>query len=824
MIRTILSPGVEIHEVDKSQYTPDVGTLPRALVFGFASKGPNKTTTEITSMSNFRTIYGTPSNEPERYFYNAVDSLIGAGATVVASKIPYSKDSRYVGVKYTVGPQSEEIKDRDIDVDAFLESYQDRDDNKDDWDPDNDLKTFSVELENSPRTEEEQKADISAGLSFIKQVDPTVLSASVIRSGGGKTSKARMGVSLSDKAFLELESGGRRDKLDDYSFIIVDKTKGIYKPFVGNGSQIDCLGILPVVTTAPNAMAIAYELPGVNMDSVDSKEISTVVNVFEPLTNLNYVKENNTDDIFEGSDSEISSFWSIGAKTYPGANTINSISKSAAEFFPTVTYSANASPTADGSVAGFDHRYFSYIGIVVYKIGVDRGSGNLVAEPIESFAGSLLANAKDVRTNASVFIEDIVNSTSNYISIYVDDKLADQADETARALFSKNSILFTEPGPGVVLGLPPVYANKSIDYETITENMENVFKSQSNILASTLDVVVDAGLSTIGQCVYGRKNPKNHLGPDGVSTLKPSEMPVSVDELLILKQVNDLENKGPWPGWRAIVNLMKKFCETTRKDCAFVCDSPRFFSLKNQRKLINPYDVSSSVANVILPKIRHISGVNTSYGWGYAVWFQIADASDGTIFWCPPSIFGANRYILTRTRWNVWDAPAGMTRGAISIDDTSFEPDLNARNTLYSNSWNYSLTDVRNGVTTLEGQKTFQSFPSAFDRINVRSLFLDVERRVFNIARNYVYEPNTADTRQRFVDNITPIFQTLKAEGGCYDYKIVADESINTPEVIDNNEFRVRIGLQPVKTIEFVLIDFVATRTGSNWSELLVDE
>ena len=809
MIRTILSPGVEIHEVDKSQYTPDVGTLPRALVFGFASKGPNKTTTEITSMADFRTVYGTPTNEPERYFYNAVDSMIGAGATVVASKIPYSNDSNYVGVKYTVREHGKiEVDDRDVDIDTLIESYKPREDPP--WDEVNITSFTNTATGNLPTDDE-----ISSGLVQIKKVDPTVTDIFDIES--------KECVRITDTGFLELESGAHRGDLPTRSFFIVDKTKGIYKPFVGNGSQIDCLGILPVVTTAPNAMAIAYELSAVNMDTVENDEISTVVNVFEPLTGVNYLEFDGSPtteekDRLYTSDDEISSFWSIGAQTMPGANTLDSISKSAAEFFPTITYSANANPTKDGSVAGFDHRYFSYIGIVVYRIGVDRGNGNLIAEPIESFAGSLLANAKDVRTNASVFIEDIVNSTSNYISIYVNEKLADQVDEDDNIHFTKNSILYSKPSPGVILGLPPFYAEKSIDFKTISDNMDNVFKSQSNILASTLDVVVDAGLSTIGECVYGTK-PISEGGSADDNT-----DPVEVKNLSILKQLDERLNKGPWPGWRAVVNKMKKFCETTRKDCAFVCDSPRFFSLRNQRKLINPYDVSSSVATMILPKIRHISGVNTSYGWGYAVWFQIADASDGTIFWCPPSIFGANRYIWTRTRWHVWDAPAGMVRGAVSVDDTSFEPDLNARNTLYSNAWNYNLTDVRNGVTTLEGQKTFQSFPSAFDRINVRSLFLDVERRVFNIARNYVYEPNTADTRQEFVDNILPIFQTLKAEGGCYDYKIVADESINTPEVIDNNEFRVRIGLQPVKTIEFVLIDFVATRTGSNWSELLVDE
>jgi hypothetical protein len=573
-------------------------------------------------------------------------------------------------------------------------------------------------------------------------------------------------------------------------------------------------------------MAIAQEISAVNMSSLDKDEISDVVNLFEPLDSIDYISsvvdaKVNT-DWGVNNQKDIEDFWSVGPKTVYGANTVNSISKVASQFFPAISYASSASsnPNPSDGMIPFDHNYFSYIGVVVFKISVDRGNGCLNAEPVEAFAGSLLRNARDLRTNSSTFIENVINSTSDYISIYVNENLANQTTEndnvtdepgsttdfTGTTILSKNSLLYSVPGTGLILGVPPAsVVNKKISFEKITDYMEKVFQSQSNKLASILDVVVDAGLSTIAECLTQE---------DG------SHVTVEANKLELLNQKDNKKNEGPWTGWRAVINLMKKFCETTRKDCVFICDSPRFLSLKNQRKIVNPYDMSS-VADKILPKIRLISGINTSYGWGYANWFKIADAATGTSFWCPPSIFGANKYIISRTRWNTWDAPAGMTRGVISVDDTSFEPDLNARNVIYSNSWNYALTDVQNGVTTLEGQKTFQAYQSAFDRINVRSLFLDLERRVFKIARNYIYEPNTADTRQQFIDNVTPIFSTTKSEGGCYDYKIVADETLNTPEVIDNNEFRIRIGVQPTKTIEFILMEFVASRTGSDWSELL---
>ena len=780
MIRTILSPGFELKETDRSQYTTDLATTPRALVMGFSSQGPVQATTDITSMTDFRTIYGTPTNEVERYFYNAADYLIGAGATVVAAKIPYQGDNAYTAIKYTVNKAQAQRDIDDLSVEDYIESFARHTSNP-----------YGREMSESLSSSD--TIDPAVYAAFAK-TDPTITDFVTVRADAA--------IALDNEDVADLDSN-YRDKIGDKAFLIVDKSRGVYKTFTGNGSNIDCIGILPVVTTAANAMAIADEISTVKMNSTDPSAITTM-NLFEPLDNIAYI--NNLDMTtreFDINTNEISGYWSVGPKTYKDSNTLESLSKIASQFFPAVTYSSSASNNAnpESGILPFDRNYFSYIGVVVFKVGVERGSGCLYAEPVEAFAGSLLKNAKDIRTNGSTFIENVINTTSKYISIYIADDIADNIDNE---VIPVGALLYAKPADGCILGIPPKTVKEhTIKGTTITDTMDKVFKSQSNILGSTLDVVVDAGLSTIAECVNN----------DGE---------VAANDLEILKEKRGSEKRtGPWTGWRNVVNKMKQFCETTRKDCVFIIDSPRFLSLRNNRKVVNPYDMSSTVADEILPKIKMISGINSSYGWGYVPWFNIGDASDGISFWCPPSILGANRYIITRTRWNTWDAPAGMTRGPISVVDTSFEPDLNARNVIYSNGWNYAVTDVQNGVTTLEGQKTFQSYQSAFDRINVRSLFLDLERRVFRIARNYIYEPNTAEVRQRFVDDIDPIFASTKSLGGCYDYMIIADETINTPQTIDNNEFHVRIGVQPTKTIEFVLVEFVASRTGSDWSELI---
>lgn len=211
--------------------------------------------------------------------------------------------------------------------------------------------------------------------------------------------------------------------------------------------------------------------------------------------------------------------------------------------------------------------------------------------------------------------------------------------------------------------------------------------------------------------------------------------------------------------------------------------------------------------------------MNTNYGAGYLDWFQIADEFTGDLFWCPPSIKAMGVYINTDVNFEYWDAPAGLNRGVVAALDTAFSPTSKQAGSIYTKNWNYAINYPYDGIV-LEGQKTFQVKPSAFDRVNVRRLFLRLERQTNKVARYFVYEGNTAYTRQRLIDTLDPIFYQAKVGGGLYDYKIICDESINTPNVIDNNELRVKIGLKPVKSAEFILVDFVALGTGSSWSEM----
>ena len=150
-----------------------------------------------------------------------------------------------------------------------------------------------------------------------------------------------------------------------------------------------------------------------------------------------------------------------------------------------------------------------------------------------------------------------------------------------------------------------------------------------------------------------------------------------------------------------------------------------------------------------------------------------------------------------------------------SITDLAVNPQQKQRDLLYKVSINPVVNFPQEGFTIM-GQKTLLKAPSAFDRINVRRLFLYLEKSVLNTTKYFVFEPNTSFTRNRLVNTITPVFDLAKNTQGVYDYLIVCNDTNNTADVIDDNTLVVDIYIKPTRTAEFILVNFYATRTNQN--------
>jgi phage tail sheath protein FI len=149
-------------------------------------------------------------------------------------------------------------------------------------------------------------------------------------------------------------------------------------------------------------------------------------------------------------------------------------------------------------------------------------------------------------------------------------------------------------------------------------------------------------------------------------------------------------------------------------------------------------------------------------------------------------------------------------------------PKQNHCDQLYGININPIKYDANDGFVVF-GQKTLQTKPSAFDRINVRRTFLYFEKTVKDVIKYFVFEPNSLFTRNQVMQTLTPLFEFVKTSNpqGIYDYKILCNKTNNTPDVIDNNELVVDIFIQPVRAAEFIQVNFIATRTGENFSELI---
>ena len=168
-----------------------------------------------------------------------------------------------------------------------------------------------------------------------------------------------------------------------------------------------------------------------------------------------------------------------------------------------------------------------------------------------------------------------------------------------------------------------------------------------------------------------------------------------------------------------------------------------------------------------------------------------------------------------------WFSPGGLTRGQIkNVIKLSYNPSKADRDTLYVKGINPVVTFPGEG-TVLFGDKTLLNRPSVFDRINVRRLFIVLEKSIARAARASLFEFNDSFTRAQFIGIVEPFLRTVQSRRGITDYRVICDTTNNTPDIIDNNQFVGDIYIKPARTINFIQLNFVAVRTGVAFEEIV---
>lgn len=256
----------------------------------------------------------------------------------------------------------------------------------------------------------------------------------------------------------------------------------------------------------------------------------------------------------------------------------------------------------------------------------------------------------------------------------------------------------------------------------------------------------------------------------------------------------------------AVVSEVLAFCRDYRQDCLAIIDPPFGLTVKE----IVSWQNGTHPLNG--------TKFDSDFGALYWPWVKIYDPYNKVDVWCPPS--GSIMAVIARNDFLAapWFAPAGLTRGQVpNITDVYNRPTLAERDLMYGNrncvNPIVQFADVQGFVVF--GQKTLQRTPTALDRVNVRRMLFYVEKQIRTASRSLLFEPNDQIFWNRFIEIATSILRTVQVGRGITDFIVKADAELNTPDVIDRNEFRARIGIQPTRAVEFMFIEFSIHRTGS---------
>ena len=205
---------------------------------------------------------------------------------------------------------------------------------------------------------------------------------------------------------------------------------------------------------------------------------------------------------------------------------------------------------------------------------------------------------------------------------------------------------------------------------------------------------------------------------------------------------------------------------------------------------------------------------NTSYAASYWPWVQTIDPDSAQLIWVPASTMIGGVYAYNDSVSEPWFAPAGINRGGLgSVVRAEKKLSQTNRDTLYLNKVNPIATFPGIG-TVVYGQKTLQTQASSLDRVNVRRLLIALKGYISQVAQNLVFEQNTIATRNSFLSQVNPYLETVQQRQGLYAFKVIMDDSNNTPDVIDRNQLVGQIYLQPTRTAEFIYLDFNVLPTG----------
>ena len=855
--RTIQSPGIEIREIDLTQ-RPAAPLGTSVFIPGFSNQGPTDEVLNVGTFSDFEEIYGKPTNSAERYFYHSVKQVFNSDANVYVSRLPYGAgeglsdaSNKYTALIYPV------VAPKTTNITAIDQGY------------------ISLTSTISASGSGTAYAEIITKDQTTGQTKYTTFTVSSATFAASAISGSSVQAAISSISADELVKGtvySTNSSVSGYSTNL-------------SGSDYFIIGNPTLVTLTQSEYNNVKDgnFTWSNDSSAGDDESFTtatltgtatgagiiVLNTAKTTINNNY--EGYYVGLIDGVNLNPATSFDGALSQYAANSTATEIAPSAFGTVPTtrLDYSLSATATSNArnvsrsleeipqfNIQGAD--FVDTIALGLFKVRVTPFSNTdlkLSYFLAEGYTGSLNSYRKVQNENGgerkSFFLEEQDDASANikilvnpYISKHTGDwtsanseapkkfvRVIRSTDNNTAEITSgfRSSILSSKSNysnnQGIVgLGAFADVKNTSKNLGSIPDKLTRIFDIASNVDQFPVDVTIEAGLGTI----WVNEKYSSDTTLTGASAFEDTAFlnlgsATSNTGFYTLNE-NMAAESNAIPirnAYRTIFNTFEQFARETRKDHIFIADALRNIVVQgDDSKILD--DKSKNFSQHVYWPLRHQFGAaNSNYATVYGNWIKVYDATSDKQIWIPFSGNAASIYARNDANFAPWYAPAGYTRGIVTAaTDIAISPTQRQRDQLYRVAIN-PVTQFPNEGIIVFGQKTLQRKPTAFDRVNVRRLFLDLEKRTRETLKYFIFEPNTFLTRTKVVNTLTPIFENCKQTEGVYDYLIVCDERNNTSARIENNELVVDIYLKPVRAAEFILVNFYAVNNDVNFEEIV---
>lgn len=881
--RTIQHPGFEFYETEN--YSVETYTQQtEALIVGFFPKGPVGKPVMISSIDELISKFGEPESDAEFYSYNGVESVVKNARSVTVVRIPYDNTMAVLGDRRESPRKStyskfykcltgkfcviEETNNKYADLRNLFE---------------NPVKFKSVALSPSLMSEDDVlkfKGGVGSEEDFIivnkfdefKQSDGSEYYVGIIGTGNVLRSKNL----TYDEAVNEIElfkddsmfksddrsltigrskafwqSNGDLDEDGNALTVVSDMPKSMYEMFpnvstIEKETKEDYVGISKRTVTFMSESAFETLEVGQKMPIADLRLVSEIASVDYSTVNASgtNILEDKTDNPakypsqFDLTGSEISIVEvpdeAFATEQLKAENTTYRLSYFDEEGKLDRSYLVKRSESGNMSYpylwsleieseydrpAGYnyfvDKKKDSNISVIVLKIKPSTlEAGTFTYEIAESFSGSIFKGSVDPLTNESTYIGDIINASSSLIEFYGKTKYKNY-DSSTDCILVEHVIPY---GLSVVADgyvdeftdrkfcLNKIIKRKdiaeSLDYLQVIEEMLGTVK---NNLSYTYRDIYDCGLSSVVA----------YAAPDQAGDLYYDPTKFNADELIGTNYLNLYL-------WKKTIKAFARHCQNDHRLSMFHADGPRKLVLNGNLSRVDDLRQDMSDSVFTSRKVIATSVKDSNYLDINVQWYEALNPFNNLRTWIPNSVKLAQNITYNDIINDVWDAPAGHIYGIVSkIYRPAFNPVNSIKDLLYVNCLNYGQS-WSDGYTTIEGQKTAYGEDSALNRINVRRLMIWLERFVQTTAIRFRYQPNTEALRSSLVNSLESEFSKLYVNGALYAYNLVCNEQNNTSEIIDRNELRLTVMVQPVKTLEFIVANFTITKTGQDLEEISV--